>query len=204
MKNIKITTKKNNHFIGCWKIEQESLMDEIISYFENNPDKHEFGASGIGEVNKDTKDSIDISIKPKDIKSKKMLVFQKYFAHLNECYWDYLNQYDFIEKKLDNMNIGPFNIQKYNKNGHFKKWHCERESIATSHRVFAWMTYLNDLDSGYTDFLHYDISIKPEKGKTLIWPAEWTHAHRGQEVLEDKYIITGWFHFPAISSSNNE
>jgi hypothetical protein len=66
------------------------------------------------------------------------------------------------------------------------------------------MTYLNDLDSGHTDFLHYDISIKPEKGKTLIWPAEWTHAHRGQEVLENKYIITGWFHFPAISSSNNE
>ena len=202
MKNIKITTKKNNHFIGCWKIEQESLMDEIISYFENNPDKHEFGASGIGEVNKDTKDSIDISIKPKDIKSKKMLVFQKYFGHLNECYWDYLDQYDFIEKKLDNMNIGPFNIQKYNKNGHFKKWHTERDSISSAHRVFAWMTYLNDLDSGNTDFKHFDLSIKPEKGKTLIWPAEWTHAHRGSLVKKEKYIITGWFHFP--SQSNNK
>ena len=40
------------------------------------------------------------------------------------------------------------------------------------------------------------IKIKPETGKTLIWPAEWTHAHRGS-VLNggEKYIITGWLHF---------
>ena len=45
--------------------------------------------------------------------------------------------------------------------------------------------------------VNYDLKIKPEIGKTLIWPAEWTHAHRG-EVLNSgvKYIITGWMHFP--------
>ena len=33
--------------------------------------------------------------------------------------------------------------------------------------------------------------------KTLIWPAEWTHAHSG-EILKfgKKYIITGWMCFP--------
>ena len=52
-------------------------------------------------------------------------------------------------------------------------------------------------DGGNTRFTHYDLSIKPEIGKTLIWPAEWTHAHAG-EVLKSgvKYIITGWMHFP--------
>ena len=66
------------------------------------------------------------------------------------------------------------------------------------HRVFAWMTYLNDVDDGgETYFEHFDLKIKPEIGKTLIWPAEWTHAHKG-EVLNKglKYIITGWMHFP--------
>ena len=59
--------------------------------------------------------------------------------------------------------------------------------------VFAWMTYLNNVeDGGKTNFKHYDIKIKPEIGKTLIWPAEWTHAHAG-EVLNSgvKYVITG-------------
>ena len=78
--------------------------------------------------------------------------------------------------------------------------HAERSSTSTSHRLFAWMTYLNDLDEnagGYTNFQHFGIKIKPEKGKTLIWPAEWTHAHSG-EVLKKgkKYIITGWMCFP--------
>ena len=60
------------------------------------------------------------------------------------------------------------------------------------------MTYLNDVqDGGNTYFNHYDLRVKPEIGKTLIWPAEWTHAHSG-EVLRSgvKYIITGWMHFP--------
>ena len=34
------------------------------------------------------------------------------------------------------------------------------------------------------------------KGLTLIWPADWTHVHRGiVSASEEKYIITGWFSF---------
>ena len=37
------------------------------------------------------------------------------------------------------------------------------------------------------------IKVKPECGKTLIWPAEWTHAHYGSILKKnEKYIITGW------------
>ena len=66
----------------------------------------------------------------------------------------------------------------------------------TLHRVLAWMTYLNDVeDGGSTSFHHYDLDVKPEKGKTLIWPADWTHAHSGKVVNSGtKYIITGWMH----------
>ncbi len=54
-------------------------------------------------------------------------------------------------------------------------------SLHNLHRLFAFMTYLNDdFEGGHTFFSHYDLSIKPERGKTLIWPAEWTHAHRGE------------------------
>ena len=59
------------------------------------------------------------------------------------------------------------------------------------------MTYLNnDDDSGTTNFEYYDIKVKPEIGKTLIWPAEWTHAHTGSILKSGtKYIITGWIQF---------
>jgi uncharacterized membrane protein len=66
------------------------------------------------------------------------------------------------------------------------------------HRIFAWMTYLNDVDEGgETCFEHFDLKVKPITGQTLIWPAEWTHAHKGEVLLKgNKYIITGWMHFP--------
>ena len=49
---------------------------------------------------------------------------------------------------------------------------------------------------GTTDFDHYGLKIKPEQNKTLIWPAEWTHAHTGSVLKSGtKYIITGWFDF---------
>ena len=95
------------------------------------------------------------------------------------------------------IHIGPFNIQKYLPGGHFGRLHAERTDMAHIHRIFAWMTYLNDVDDGgTTDFDYYNVKVKPETGKTLIWPAEWTHAHRGS-VLNggEKYIITGWLHF---------
>ena len=65
-------------------------------------------------------------------------------------------------------------------------------------RMVTALAYLNDVeDGGETYFEHFNLRIKPSIGKTLIWPAEWTHAHRG-EILNKgyKYIITGWMHFP--------
>jgi hypothetical protein len=59
------------------------------------------------------------------------------------------------------------------------------------------MTYLNDVtDSGETEFLHQQLKIKPEKGLTLIWPADWMFTHRGVASLtQEKYIATGWFNY---------
>ena len=96
------------------------------------------------------------------------------------------------------MEIGTFNLQKYSPGGHFSAVHTERGSSSTMHRVLAFMTYLNDVEEGgETSFHYYDINVQPKKGKTIIWPAEWTHAHKGNTLdAGAKYIITGWMHFP--------
>ena len=47
---------------------------------------------------------------------------------------------------------------------------------------------------GETEFLHQNLRIHPEIGKTLIWPAQWTHTHRGNPPLDGfKVYATGWF-----------
>ena len=55
------------------------------------------------------------------------------------------------------------------------------------------MTYLTDNPDGGTQFLYQDLNIPAERGKTLIWPAEWTFTHKSRVDPErEKMIITGW------------
>ena len=196
MKRIDINSKEN-HFIGCWNIEDNDLCKNIIKFFDENEALQNQGLIGGGK-DLSVKNSIDITIQPNDLKTEKFRIFNEYMNKLHNCYKDYLVQFPLLKKMIKNIHIGQFNLQKYNKDGHFSGVHSERTSLTTLHRLFAWMTYLNDVeDGGITNFSHFKIDIKPEIGKTLIWPSEWTHAHSGGVVKSgNKYIITGWMHFP--------
>ncbi len=186
----------NPNFIGSWNLEPLDICNEIVSYFELNVSKQKKGKT-IGGLNQDIKKSVDINISPDEIKLPKNQVFNSYLDALFTCHKDYILQWPFLGSFLNRVEIGSFNIQRYQAGEHFQQIHSERTSIESLHRIFAWMTYLNDVDDGGTTyFSHYDLEIKPRKGLTLIWPAEWTHAHKGNVLHSgSKYIITGWMDF---------
>ena len=196
MKKILLSNKDNPHFIGSWNILNDQLCRDIISFFKNNPNLHRRGSTIGNTINEEIKKTTDITINPDSLKHKDHQIFVEYFKHLNKCFLDYKEQFSFLKTFANKTSIGPFNIQKYSAGDHFSRLHCERTSVSTLHRLFAWMTYLNDVDDedgGSTDFDYYNIKVKPECGKTLIWPAEWTHAHYGSILKKnEKYIITGW------------
>lgn len=198
MKRIEIKNTESPHFISAWKLNNDSICDEIINFFETNPQMQNTGRRIGGKIDTEKKDTLDITIQPKDLLEKKFSIMKNYMEELNILYEDYVNQWPFIKKFLNNVDIGSFNIQKYNTGGHISSVHSERTSIATLQRIFVFLTYLNDVEEGgETRFDHYDLDIIPEKGKTIIWPAEWTHAHSGGIVTKgNKYVITGWMHFP--------
>ena len=55
------------------------------------------------------------------------------------------------------------------------------------------MVYMNDVDEGgETEFLYQQKKIKPKTGRVVIFPASFTHQHRGNPPMSNKYIITGW------------
>ena len=95
----------------------------------------------------------------------------------------------------------PFNIQKYDPGKAYNPMHIEEGGPRAGkiQRKLAFTTYLNDIeDGGETEFLLQGIKVKPKKGLTVIWPAGWTHPHRGiPATTETKYIVTGWagYHF---------
>lgn len=186
------------NFMGCWVFEDTSVCDDLIQFFEDNKESQRAGRTSLRSVNENVKRSTDIPIAPLDLKEEKFQVFLKFIEHLEACHLDYLDQWGLLKKFYPRLHIGPFNLRRYDAGGHFGAVHSERTSLNVLHRVLAWMTYLNDVpEGGETDFVLYNLSIKPEKGKTLIWPAEWTHAHRGSVVKQGpKYITTGWLQLP--------
>ena len=184
------------HFFGAWSSVSKDLCDDLITFFENHPELHRSGKIAGGKIDHDIKKSTDIRVDPLDLESPQYEIFNRYFTVLNKCYQDYCDQWNFLNTFISKIHIGSFNLQKYLPGEHFSGIHAERTSLTHLHRILVWMTYLNDIeDSGETEFPHYDLKVEPRTGLTLIWPAEWTHAHRGNPTLvHDKFIITGWFH----------
>ena len=187
------------NFIGSWVMKNPSICDELIAYFESNKNKQTEGVTANGK-NIDVKNSIDILVTPKEVNLPGNEFFVSYMKELFSLYQNYVNEWPFLATFAENLQVGSFNIQRYKYGQHFQRLHTERSGLANLHRIFAWMTYLNDVEieeGGSTYFNHYDLEIKPQKGLTLIWPADWTHSHKGNVLISGtKYIITGWLTYP--------
>ena len=196
MQRIEIPNTVNSpNFISSWMLNDTDMCDEIVNFFEANPVEQSIGTIG-GGINESQKKTTDISIKPKLLEQEKYKIFNTYIKNLVNCFNDYKEQWPFLNT-IKGVEIGTFNLQKYSPGGHFSAVHTERASSSTMHRVLAFMTYLNDVEEGgETSFHYYDMKVQPKKGKTIIWPAEWTHAHSGGLVKQGcKYIVTGWIQF---------
>ena len=67
-------------------------------------------------------------------------------------------------------------------------------NYASSRRFLSFFWYLNDVtEGGETEFLYQGKRVDAKQGRIVIWPAGWTHLHRGNPPLSNtKYILTGW------------
>jgi len=87
-------------------------------------------------------------------------------------------------------------VQRTGHGGGYHVWHAEHAGSPDSmRRAAVWILYLTDHEgSGETEFLQQGIRVTPKAGRLVIWPAGYTHPHRGNPVYNGvKYIATGWF-----------
>ena len=103
----------------------------------------------------------------------------------------YRNKYPCLETSSKWDIDAAYNVQKFADGGGYFTLHCEQDDIQPS-RMLVWMIYLNDALSG-TEFPNQDTVIQPKKGRMVVWPAAWTHSHKGVTPNKgDKYMATGW------------
>ena len=181
-------------FIAGWYHPSTKFCDELINHFNSSKNKAEgfAGMNGGSVVDKNIKSCTELALTDED-------VAEQYRVHLLSTVNLYTEKYPYSGNYGPWGLIQPANIQFYKPGEAFYAWHSERidNSSRIVSRHLVYMTYLNDVtDGGETEFFHQKIKVKPEKGLTLIWPADWTFTHRGvPSMTQEKYIITGWFNY---------
>lgn len=119
---------------------------------------------------------------------------ERFYKHI---YPLYNIQYPILQK-LRRHRVKHIKIQKTLPSQGYHTWHCELDgSLNTNDRVLSWILYLNDVkDGGETEFLYQSLRFSPKQGTFILFPAHFTHTHRGNPPLTNtKYIATGWVEF---------
>tara|TARA_R100000988_G_scaffold38650_1_gene19300 strand:+ start:415 stop:999 length:585 start_codon:yes stop_codon:yes gene_type:complete len=185
-----------NSFIGGWYI-PEKTCDDLVDYYNENPHLVHQGPVGKPpQVKLDEKESFDINFNTIIDPMAPEKVILDYITQLQKCLELYLKKYKYCNYS-EKFNISEqINLQKYPVGGGFKRFHYERMCKASTNRYLVFMTYLNDVKDGGTEFFYQKLKTPAKKGLTLIWPSEWTHTHKGIiSKRKEKIIITGWYSF---------
>jgi len=190
-------------FIGDFSIDPQ-ICDRLVELHRVCDRRGLVKRGGLGRADKAVvdpakKDSFDLAVADIPDELHDRYGVPLYYKELQRCLEQYLRQHPLLSKVgLFKVTESP-GIQHYRPGGGFKLEHFERTGLATSTRMLVWMTFLNDLtDGGGTRFVYQDHTFDARKGRTLIWPSDFTHTHVGVvSETQHKYIITGWFNFVA-------
>jgi hypothetical protein len=121
----------------------------------------------------------------------------QYVNHFLEVVWKkimpvYVDKFSILQDRT--YKVEQIKMKKIVPGGGFHQWHYEALGEDSKRKIVIQL-YMNDIDeAGETEFLYQNTRIIPKKNKLLIWPADWTHTHRGNPPIgtTDKYILTTW------------
>lgn len=187
-------------FIGVWEDHVPKFLcdkaikfiDDVIENYSVSPNENlpeimegdrQFANSNLGRK--------DFSIMLNYAERSLAMEFNQY---LHACFLEYLSEYGQLATQP--MISTDCKLQKTEPTGGYHVWHYENQGIQYCQRTLVWTIYLNDMPDGEaeTEFLYQKRRISPKRGTCIIWPAGYTHVHRGNPPLsKNKYILTGWY-----------
>lgn len=108
---------------------------------------------------------------------------------------EYKKTFQDINKTASIWQLNNLRFKHFKPQHSFSSWHSEH-CFSNPYRVLSLQIYLSNHNCG-TEFSNYDKTIKSDIGKVVLFPAYFTHTHRGQICPEnkDRYIITGYVNF---------
>ena len=198
-KNNKITTLLNSINDDNYKIFEinnfltDKECDDLIEYTKTQKMLKSKVLSVSGDVISDNRESEQLWIE--DSKHYVVKKIGELSAKITQKPYDHMEYLQFL---------------KYNKGGYFKE-HYDPEvnyKSDTNYRIYTLIIYLNDdFEGGETYFKNLNVSIKPKKGKVVIFKSLdekgnilTKSLHQGSEVKSGtKYMCNKWIHLNKCS-----
>ena len=108
------------------------------------------------------------------------------------CVDDYLQKYNILDQYQ--YLLYEFKAKIVVPGGGFHRWHFENSTRMVGSRKFVLQLYLNTIEhGGETEFLYLQKRVPAVEGRLIIFPAGFTHTHRGNPPLgQEKIILTTW------------
>ena len=207
-----------DNFIQIYEnVISKELCEYFIDFFEN---EDKLGNTFQGTMGPNTKklhwkDAQDLNIRINKSKQKlydspeHLKMLHSYEEKVFQKFTNYLLKYHSVEthytkdiKKRNPLFLnteisgGPLMHRYKPPTQGYHIWHSDwgSGSSSGSTRMLVGMAYLNDVEEGgETEFLHQKVKIKPKQGTLVVWPAYFTHLHRGNKPISNsKYIINMW------------
>ena len=180
-------------FIGSYMMDEE-LINAILQW---KTDNGHLGKKTVLKNDPTAKSPSKVCTEWSIENDNRFYPWNLYVEALRSCFAEYFKTYDNAKTMGLPLSIEHYNLQHYKPGEGFYLWHKENNGFGKSvFRHLVYMTYLTDTPGGGTEFQEQNLTVPCKKGVTLIWPAGWTHTHRGQiSDVHEKTIVTGWLSF---------
>jgi|TARA_B100001964_G_scaffold63707_1_gene72567 hypothetical protein len=104
---------------------------------------------------------------------------------------------DSIKQWPEKFGFEQIRFKKYEDNDkdEFRE-HVDVTDYNSARRFLVIFLYLNKNDGGDTTFTDYNIRVRPEAGKALMFPPLWTYQHTGEKPKnQPKYLVGTYLHY---------
>jgi len=95
----------------------------------------------------------------------------------------YTKLYPEINLTYNKWQLGNYRFKKFIPSNYYNKFHSEQGF--NEPRILSILVYLSNHNCG-TEFYNGEV-VQSVKGRALMFPAFWTHTHKGQPCPENKY-----------------
>ena len=170
----------NKDFIGVWdNLIKDDFCDLIVKTLDES-------TQIVPRSNTSVKDA------QLDIAAFNPTISNHIMCAVRTCLEQYIEWYPFL--KNFNYHSTTCLLQKTKPTEGYHDWHSESNNIACANRTLVWSVYFNDVaEGGETEFLYQNRRELAKQGDVLIFPAGYTHTHRGNPPIGgSKYLITSW------------